>query len=191
MKNIFRILVLSILGVSSLFVASCDELSSLDVNVPVGKEFHVQGTDNSITEQETFCLSQFEKWSENVEDIEDVKWVTASYWTLKDTLGNVTSPNLKGNLKYTLKDNNGFTLFEKNLGNISAADYIGNAYEIELTDTQIEIINTYLALFQDQDLCFTGSVTLDNITGDKNSNGKYELFCKVELVLETTVKTDI
>ena len=72
------------------------------------------------------------------------------------------------------------------LGNYRVADYIGNAYELELTVEQVAS-NAVLADMGD-DGCFTAVLNVTNITGDKVS-GDYVINGRVVIVLEATVRT--
>lgn len=184
MKNMLKKFSFIVIAISFFFVTSCDELSELTLNVPLPIEFHTSGSNTSLSESEYFCLSQYEDWRENQEDIESAKFLTASYWTLDAT------PNLTGNVSFSLYNEFGGLLFTVNLGRITVADYIDNPFELELTESQIQILDDYLSDLAAQNKCFQSTLSVTGITGDTNIQGNYELSGKVEIVLETEVNVD-
>jgi hypothetical protein len=165
---------------------SCDELSQLTLNVPLPIEFSAVGSNTTVTESEFFCLSSYKEWRDNQEDIESAKYLAASYWTLEGS-----SPNLEGDVSFTLSSG-GSEIFTYPLGRIKADDYIDSAYVFDLNENQINALNDILTFLTDMnnDICFTGVLNVENITGQTNASGNYVLNGKVEIVLETEVNTD-
>ena len=183
-KNIKKVLFLMFLPIFMVFT-SCDELSELALNIPLVIEFSASGTNTTVSETEFFCLSQYDEWRDNQEDIENAEYVAASYGTLAGS-----SPNLNGNVSFALYDGLGNLIFTVSLGNITAADYISTPYELSLTADQVNAFNSILANLPNNDGCFTGELRVTDITGQTNANGEYVLNGKVEIVVEATVKTD-
>ena len=185
MKLFFKKFLVLLFFAALVSFNGCDELSELDLNIPLVIEFSPSGTNTTVSETEFFCLSQFEEWRDNQDDIENAQYVAASYWTLAGS-----SPNLAGNVSFELYDGFGNLIFVYNLGNIVAADYLSTPYELSLTADQVEALNSILGDVAGSDGCFTGVLTVTNITGQTNANGEYLLNGKVEIVVEATVKTD-
>ncbi|MCW8850199.1 MAG: hypothetical protein OQJ81_09510 [Melioribacteraceae bacterium] len=181
MKHIFKLFTLIFIAISFLF-SSCDELSNLTIGIPLDIFISTSGSNTTITESEFFCLSQYEEWRDNQEDIESVKFLEASYWTKS------ASPNLRGDVTITLKNQNS-QIFSYTLSNVRPADYIENPVKIELTQNEIQIFDNLLSNLANMDACFTTELRVSNITGDKNTSGEYELNGQVSIVLETDVKT--
>lgn len=188
-KNINKLFLLMMLP-SFMFLSSCDELGELDVNVPVEINFSSKGPNNSATESEFFCLSQYDEWREYQSDIESSRYVTGSYWTLEEYEGNQLTPNLQGQVSFTLYEGAQTVnpIITVPLGNISAASYIGNPYELELTVGQVDALNAILASMG-EDGCFTAVLNVTNITGD-TVGGNFVINGRVVIVLEATVRTD-
>lgn len=184
MKNILKKLSFILVISSFMLFTSCDELSELTLNVPLPIEFSTSGSNTSLSENEYFCLSQYEEWRDNQDDIESAKFLTASYWTLDGT-----TPNLRGDVSFSLYSG-GVLLFTYNFGTITAADYETDPYELMLTESQIQAFDNVLSNLFDNDACFTGTLTVNNVTGDTDISGNRVLNGKVELVLETEVKVD-
>jgi len=183
-KNIKKI-IFTFLATSLIMLTSCDELSQLLLNIPLPIEFSASGTNTSISETEFFCLTQYSEWRDNQDDIESANFLAASYWTLDGS-----SPNLRGNVSFSLFDGFGGLLFTVNLGNITAADYLENPYELSLNADQIQAFDAVLSNLADNDACFTATLSVTDITGDTNASGEYVLNGKVEIVLETDVNID-
>jgi hypothetical protein len=184
MKNIFKKIGLVFIGISLFFLNSCDELSQLTLNIPLPIEFYTSGTNTSLSETEYFCLSSYEEWRDNQDDVESAKFLTASYWTLDAT------PNLRGDLSFSLYNDFGGLLFTVSMGNVRAADYINTPYELQLNESQIQVLDNYLMDLAAQDKCFQSVLSISNITGDTNIQGQFELSGKVEIVLETEVNVE-
>jgi len=186
MKNIFNNITLIIFATSLFLVMSCDELGQLPINVPVSIEFTTSGTNTSLTETNSFCLSDYEEWQENQDDIQSVTFLTASYWTLAGS-----SPNLSGDLIFTLLSSSGSTIFSYNFGTVTAADYEDTPFQLQLSAAQIQALDDYLSDLAVNDKCFQSVLTITNITGDTNAQGQFVLNGKVEIVLEAEVDTGV
>jgi hypothetical protein len=176
MNKIKKILLLLLFS-SLIFVNGCDELSNLKVNVPLIVNFSTSGSNTQLTESESFCLSDYADWRENQEDVNSATYVSAAYWTES------TSPGLQGDVTVTLSDQFGNLLFSYTIDNYNAAANIDTAYTLELDETQIQAIDTYLSVIgsQQNDLCFQASLTVSNITG---TSTPYQLSGRVEVVIE-------
>ena len=102
-KNLKKLILLKTILRSFLLFSGCDELSELDVNVPVEINFSSRTPNSSTTVSEFFCLSQYEDWREYQSDIrESSRYITGSYWTLEEYDGNALTPNLQGTVSFTL-----------------------------------------------------------------------------------------
>lgn len=181
MKNILKKITLLLVLVSFFTFSGCDELSELTVNVPLAIEFSTSGNSDSPSNPDYFCLSQYEEWRDNQEDVESVKFLTASYWTIS------ASENLTADLQFTLAQNDGTPIFSITMNNVVAADYLENAYELTLTEVEIEALDSYLEFLADNDQCFNSNWSVTNISG----NSPYQLTGKVEIVLEADVSVEL
>lgn len=179
-KNIKKFILLSLLPFI-LVSTSCDELNQLALNIPVVIEFSPSDDNTTVTESEYFCLSQYDAWRENQDDIESTQFIGASYWTLEGS-----SPNLQGNVTFTLYDGFGGFIFSVPLGNITADEYLDEPKELQLTVEQVDAFNAILGDLPGNDGCFTGELTVTDVTGQL-IDGEYKLNGKVEVVLEAAV----
>ena len=181
MNKITKIL-LSLLFASLIFVNGCDELNNLAVNVPLIVHFSTSGSNTQLPpESASFCLSDYEEWRDNQEDVNSATFVSAAYWT------EFASPGLQGDVTAVLADEFGNELFSYTINDYAAASNIDTPYTLELNENQIEAINTYLSVIgaQQNDLCFQASLTLSNITG---TSTPFQLNGRVELVIEADVE---
>lgn len=167
--------------VSLIFVNGCDELSKLPVNVPLVVNFSTSGNNTTLTESASFCLSDYQDWRDNQEDVNGATFVSAAYWTES------ASPGLTGNINVSLSDQFENVLFSFTINNYNASSNIDSPFTLELDETQIDAINTYLSVIgsQTNDLCFQSSLTVSNITG---TSTPYQLKGRVEIVIEADVE---
>ena len=131
---------------------------------------------------------------DNIEEIQSITYLAALYRTLPrgenpnpppDSLD--LTPGLVGqNIEITVTDGDGNLVFTRNLPSAVADDYLTTPYEVELTANEISLINEYLADFKDESkrdmLSFTGSITMNNISG--GSGPPYTLTGQVEILLD-------
>ena len=67
-KIISKFLMLAIFaGIS--FSGGCDELNNLPLNIPIVVNFSTSGNNTTISESQSFCLSDYDKWQENQEKL--------------------------------------------------------------------------------------------------------------------------
>lgn len=183
--NKLKKITIILIPILMLFITSCDDLNNLALNVPVEVPFSVSGSETNLNESVEFSLSQAEAWRENQDDINSAKFLTASYWTLEGT-----SSNLEGDLTFSLYNNVGSLLFSYDFGRIVASDYVTNALQMQLTDSQIAAFDNYLNNLSNNDASFRAEVTVSNISGNTNTSGNFVLNGKVEIVLETDVNVN-
>jgi hypothetical protein len=179
-KYIFLILVLFIF----FFNQGCDILENLFLNLPLKQPITSTGNGPVITETEVICLAEYDAYKDNIDEIQNVVYVSALYRTL-DTPQ--LTPGLTGsNISVTVVDGNGNLMFTKNLPTANADDYIDEPYILELTAQEIALLNGYVALYKDEDLwdtvCFSASLTVENVSGSVGP--PYTLTGQVELLME-------
>jgi hypothetical protein len=170
--------VLSIPVILLLFVfKGCilDAFDTLTQNIPISKEFSVQGT-TPATKTENFCLSSSEIIQDYRDKIEDIQLVTATYQTVS-----VNPSNAQGDVTIMLKKQDGTLLYSYTLSKISPANYINSPLVLEFTDNQLTLINSYLGTLK-AETCFQASVTVDNVTpgGTITLNGKIDIAFKMK-----------
>lgn len=184
MNKISKIL-LSLFFASLMFLNGCDELNNLPLNIPSEPiYFSSTGQNNFSFDDGTFCLSQSEEWRDNVNDIESVSFVEASFWSDAGT-----TPGLTGDIKLTVREGsaNGTEIFTWNYEGLVAAAHQDSALAITLTEEEKSKMNSYLENFDTLgDLCFYGSLETSNITGQ---GPPFTVNAHVIFVIEAIVET--
>ncbi len=160
-----------------LQMSSCDEINSIEVNVPVTKEISASGSNSSITKSESFCLIEAsDTYKEYQDKIKKLTFAQAAYRTVS-----VSDPSLKGDINLTVMDGNGTPLFSLTLPNVSLAAYMkpNSPFVIQLNQNQIQAIDLYLSNFTNQ--CFKAILTVSNISG---GTAPYSMTGAVDILLK-------
>lgn len=181
MNKITKIILTVFLFSSLIMVNSCDELANLPVNVPIVVNFSTSGNNTTLEETSTFCLSNYEEWRDNQEDVNGATFVSAAYWTESASSG------LQGDITVSLSDEFGNVLFIYTIDDYVASDNIDKPFVLELNENQIQALDNYLSVIGagENDLCFNSNLTVSNITGNSTP---YQLNGRVEIVIEADVE---
>lgn len=194
MKNLNKYFFLSLLAFGILANQGCDILNNYFLNLPLKQGITATGNNTTISNSDTVFLSDYDAYEDNIEEIQSITYLAALYRTLPrgenpnpppDSLD--LTPGLVGqNIEVTVTDGDGNLVFTRNLPSAVADDYLTTPYEVELTANEISLINEYLADFKDKSkrdmLSFTGSITMNNISG--GSGPPYTLTGQVEILLD-------
>ena len=184
MKKLYKYIFLFLVSFIFFFNQGCDILENFFLNLPLKQPITTTGNGPVISETEVVCLAEYDAYQDNIDEIQNVLYVSALYRTL-DTPQ--LTPGLTGsNISVTVVDGNGNLMFTKNLPTANADDYIDEPYVLELTAQEIALLNGYLALYKDETLwntvCFSSTLTVDNVSG--SSGPPFTLTGQVELLLE-------
>jgi len=184
MKKIYNLKILFLLIFLAVYFQGCDILQNYLLNLPLKQAITSTGNGPTISESESICLQDYDAYSDNIDEIQSVQYVAMLYRTL-DTPQ--LTPGLSGqNINVTVVDGVGLPIFSRNLPSAVAADYIDTPYEIELTDSEIALLNNYLASYKvNNDLCFTATLTMNNISAGQGP--PYTLTGQVELLLSLEI----
>jgi hypothetical protein len=166
-----------IIAASTIFFDGC-EFDTLPINVPISIPVAMSGSVTSVDKTENFCLTSYESYTQHLEDLEKITYIESAL-----RVDSVSNPNLSGSLSIELKSNTGQRLFLVQLNNFKPADYKVNPYILPLTGDQIILINQYVS--NNQNTCFTISVTLNNLTG---AASPYFISGFIDLVFEAETK---
>ncbi len=157
----------------SLFLAitlvSCDIVDSLKkypVNIPISVAFSSSGSNTIVAEGGTHCLTNEDAYQEYEDKINSVKLVKMAYRTTS-----FSPSSLQGNVSVSVKNDFGVTLFTHTIPNVKPGDYINTPYELQLTNTEIQAVNTYLknSLAENGGLCLSASLNV-NVTSGGTTN---------------------
>lgn len=137
----------------------CDEFESIPINIPISITVETQHTNSTSTSgSSSYCLENSAAYQQYMDDINSLIYVEASWRTAE-----VVPASLSGVVTIVLKNSSGNILFSYSLGNITPADYIENPLQIQLSETEIDLINLFLS--SNQDLCMTAEVLVEQMPG--------------------------
>ncbi len=156
----------------------CDEFNSLPLNIPFSLPVHVEGSASTLSDSTSYCLStDSQTYNEYRDKINSLHFVEAAYRTT-----NVMPADLSGNINVTLKDGDNNVLFSYDIPGVTPADYMSphSPYILQLDQSQIDFINTYLNSLLNQGACFTATITVSNISGQ----APYTIDGAVDMVIE-------
>lgn len=180
MKNIYKILFGLLILSSSLIINSCDPFGDFYLTLVMDTELNAAGIGPDITISKDFCLTDFSDYNDNSDNLEEIRYISAAYFTTASSNG------LRGeNLMLKLYKGDGTTLFEFKVLNFVADNYIDKPLKIDLTSEQINNINQYLANFKTNN-CFKAELTVSNVTD--NDGLFFQLNAKMEFLTELKVK---
>lgn len=180
MKKINKIILSILVIFTLLFSYSCDPFDELFLTLSMDLEFNVVGGGTSFFKEDSLCLSDFDDYNENRNNIEEIKYIASIYITLfsPDSLS-------AQNLTLTLyKSDRNTSLFRYEIPNFISTKYINNPLEISLSQSEINNINNYL-LKPTEDKCFYATISASNVVADSSI---YRLNSKVEFLTQLKIK---
>lgn len=180
MKKLYKPLLFITALFTVLLVNGCDPFDDVYLTLAMDAEFSTIGAGSDIFIQTNMCLSDFDDYEDNKDNLEEIRYVTAAYMTINSTQG------LQGNnLTLTLYEGNGTTMiFRYVVPTFIAANYINNPLKINLTQQEIDNLNLYLRNPQ-EDKCFVATLQVSNVTA---SATPYSMQSKLEFLTELKIK---
>ena len=156
----------------------CDQFNTLPLNIPFTMKVAVEGSEQTLSNSTNFCLSTDSQTYDDYKDkIKSLHFIEAAFRTLS-----VSPSDITGNITVSLQDGNGTTLFSYAIPGVNPSDYMkpNSPYILQLTQAQIDFINTYLSNVLNSGACFTATITVDNLTG----NPPYSIKGAIDMVIE-------
>lgn len=180
MKKLNRILLFGFVLLTSISFNGCDPFNDVFLTLAMETEFSTIGAGSNISISSNLCLSDFDDYEDNKDNLEEIRYLSSAYVTINATQG------LQGqNLTLTLYQADGATvLFRYILPTFVAASYINNPLEIILTQQEISNINAYLTNPK-EDKCFVATLEVSNVTA---SSTPYDLSSKIDFLTELKIK---
>ncbi|AFH47849.1 Hypothetical protein IALB_0137 [Ignavibacterium album JCM 16511] len=174
------IIILTFTGL--IFFNACDPFEDYFINLKMEQQFQLVGIGPNIEQQINFCLSDYDDYNDNADKIEQIKYLDAAYLTID------ASENLSGdNMILKLYESNGSTLlFEYRLPSFVAADYRNKPLHIQLSQSDKDRLNQYLANHKINN-CFKAILSVENVQSD-NPLTLFFLNAKIEFVAELKLK---
>lgn len=180
MKKLNRILLFGFILLTSISFNSCDPFDDVFLTLAMETEFSTVGAGSNISISSNLCLSDFDDYEDNKDNLEEIRYISSAYVTINATQG------LQGqNLTLTLYQADGNTvLFRYIIPTFVAGSYINNPLEIVLTQQEISNINAYLTNPK-EDKCFVATLEVSNVTA---SSTPYDLSSKIDFLTELKIK---
>lgn len=165
-----------------VIISGCEPFEDYFINLKMDQQFQLYGIGPNIEQQITFCLSDYDDYNDNVDKIEQIKYLDAAYLTLD------ASENLSGdNLILKLYKSDGTTLlFEYRLPLFVASDYRNKPLHIQLSQSEKDNLNRYLENHKVNN-CFKAVLSVENVQSDNPLN-IFFLNAKIEFVAELKLK---
>lgn len=183
MNKTFKILFGFIILSFVILLSGCELQDDIYVIMNMDSELNAFGAGLSISVTSDFCLNDFEDYTDNVDDLESIQYLSAAYFTTEASNG------LKGDLRLRLYQDDGTTLLcEVNIPDFSADDYLTTPLPINLTEQEINKINTYL-LNPKQGKCFKAELFVNNVSD--NDGLFYQLHGRVDFLTQLKVKSQL
>lgn len=181
MKNIYKILFGLLILSSSLIINSCDPFGDFYVTLVMDTELNTIGAGSGINITSDLCLSDFDDYNDNKDNLEEIRYITSAYSTIS------SSPGLSGeNATLRFYQSDGTTLlFEYALPSFVPANYVNNPLVIKLTQQQVDNLNQYLANYKVNN-CFKVQLQVSNV--QYSGTPPYYLNAKMEFLTELKVK---
>lgn len=180
MKNLNKLFFISILIVTAFVINGCNPFDDIYLSLAMETELNTIGAGSTISISSNLCLSEFDNYEDNKDNLEEIRYIASVYLTINATQG------LQGNnLTLTLYQGNASTvLFRYIVPTFVAANYINNPLKITLTQQEINNINSYLTNPK-VDKCFVATLEVSNV---QPATTLYELHSKVEFLTELKIK---
>ena len=180
MKSIYKPILLLTTLFTLLLIKGCDPFDDVYLTLAMDAEFSTVGAGSDIFIQSNMCLSDFDDYEDNKDNLEEIRYITAAYMTINSTQG------LQGNnITLTLYEGDGTTmLFRYIVPTFVASNYINNPLKINLTQQEIDDLNLYLVNPQ-EDKCFVATLQVSNVTA---SATPYSMQSKLEFLTELKIK---
>ncbi len=182
MKKLNQLFLFVIIVLTSIAFNSCNPFEDVYLTLSLDLDFSVQGILSNISIPAEICLSDFDDYDSNRDNLEEIKYISAAFLTLAAT------DSLAGdNLKLTLYQADRSTMiFQYTKARFTANDYLNAPLEIVLSEQEKNNINNYLKN-PTIDKCFYATLELSNITSMGPSQF-YFLSSKMQFLTELKIK---
>lgn len=180
MKKLNKLFFISVIIVTSFAFNSCDPFDELYLTLAMDTRFETIAPVSNVFLTSSICLSDFDDYEDNNDKLKVIKYISAAYFTLSSSNG------LNGNMRLKLYQGNTNTLlFEFTDSNFNADLYLTKPMKINLTQQEVNNINTYLTNPK-VDKCFRAE--LEVLNANDNDGPPFQLNGKVEFLTELQIE---
>jgi len=173
-------LLLGSLFVALLAINSCDPFDDSYSTLAMETEFKTEAPVANVSLTTDICLSNFEDYNDNSENINEIKYITAAYFTQESSNG------LQGEFRLRLyRTDTNALLFDYTVQPFWADSFLEKPLTINLDQEEINNINGYLTNPK-VDKCFRAVLDVNNASD--NDGAPFQLHGKVEFLTELQVE---
>ncbi|SRR5690606_37088642 len=151
-----------------------DAFDTLTQGFPISVDINMSGTLTSLSESTTVNLDDSDFYNDNQDKIKKIELLKIAYRTTE-----VVPQTLSGNITLTVKQPNNIVLFSKIISNATPNNYKDTPYELQLTQSEIQLVNAYLGILSNKTLIATVEVS-GLPAGPKTLNAKIDVVFEME-----------
>lgn len=179
MKKLNKLFLFVIIILTSFTFNSCNPFDDFYLTLSLDKEFDVQGFGSEINIEEGFCLSDFDDYNDNKNELDEIRYISSAYFTINATTG------LQGDsLIVTFYQADRTTILFQFVQPNFVASAQNNPLEIVITPQEVNNVNSYLKNIQ-EDKCFWATLHVSNV---QSASQFYSLNSRVEFLTELKIK---
>ena len=179
MTHLNKLFLAGCLIITALLVNSCNPFDDIYLKLAIDTRFDVQIINGTYSgTQSNICLSEFEDWEDNRDNIDEIKYISSAYIT-KDSTNGFGADSIKITVS---RGDNSAKLFDYTIRDFEADRYVNNAVEIKLSQQEVDNINLYLA-DPKENKCFDASIEFYNGT----PTGIFNIDSVIDILTEVKV----
>ena len=180
MKQIKKLFITVIIVLISIAINGCDPFDDIYLTLALGTELKTEAPVPSVSLTEDFCLSDFDDYNDNSDNVNEIKYITAAYFTLDSSNG------LHGDFRLRLyRTDNSALLFDYIVQPFWADSFLIKPLTINLDQEEIDNINGYLTNPK-VDKCFRAVLDVNNASD--NDGSPFQLHGKIEFLTELQIE---
>ncbi len=159
MKNLKKLFFTSIFILTILAFNSCNPFDELYLTLAMDTNFNISIVNGTFSVTQDTCLSSFEDYDKNKNNIEEIRYISSAYITMDSTNG-FEADSL---ILTVSRGDNSTQLFRFTIHNFIADEYVNNPLEIKITQQETANINLFLSNPR-ENKCFIAKLECFNTT---------------------------
>lgn len=180
MKQIKKLFITVIIVLTSIAINGCDPFDDIYLTLALETQFNTPTPVPNISLTQEMCLSSFDDYNDNVDNLNEIKYITAAYFTLDPSNG------LQGDFRLrSYRTDNNALLFDYSFQSFNVDIFLDSVLTINLKQEEINNINEYLTNPK-VDKCFRTILDVNNASD--NDGAPFQLHGKVEFLTELQVE---
>jgi len=180
MKQSIKLFIIIGIILVALAINGCDPFDDVYLTLAMKTNFDIEIVDGTFSVTQDTCLSEFDDYDKNKNNIEEIIYISSAYITMDSTNG-FEADSL---ILTVLRGDNSTQLFSFTIHNFNADEYVNNPLEIKITQQEVDNINSYLSNPQ-EDKCFIAKLECFNATPP---NAIYRLNSVIDILTQLKIK---